>query len=83
MPRGEARRQNIVHVQNVVFLCQSHLDVHILTTTYQKPLILRTKVPCRVDFHPITSVPRVHAGVELMSKSSISSKGGFSVSKFP
>ena len=83
MPRGGARRKKLVHVQNKVFLCQSFLEVHILTNTYQKPFILRTKVPCRVDFHSITSDPRVHAGRELEVKSSASSKCGFSASKFP
>ena len=57
-----ARRQNLVLVQNVVFLCQSFLEVHILTTTYQNPFILKQYVPCRIDFHSITSDPRVNAG---------------------
>ena len=62
LPRGGTRRQNLVHVQSVVFLCQSFLEVHILTTNYQKPLILKPQVPCRVDLHSITSHPRVNAG---------------------
>ena len=35
-----ARGQNLVHLQNVVFLHQSFLEVHILTTTNQKAFIL-------------------------------------------
>ena len=61
MPRCGDRRQNLVHVQNVVFLFQSFLKVHTLTTTYQKPFILRTYVSCRVEFYSITSDPRVYA----------------------
>ena len=34
-----ARGQNLVHLQKVVFLCQSFLEVNI-STTYQKTFIL-------------------------------------------
>ena len=54
MPRGEARGQNLVHLQNVVFLRQSILEDHILTTTChvltttdQKALIIGPKVTWR------------------------------------
>ena len=47
------------------------LEVHILTTTYQKALILG-QVPCRVGLLSTTSDPRVHAhGWGLTSKSSV------------
>ena len=46
----------------MVFLRQSFLEVHILTTTYQKVFTLVPKEPCRVGFHSMTSDPRVHAG---------------------
>ena len=55
-----ARGQNVVHLQNVVFLLHGFLEVHILATTYQKAFILRPYVPCRVLFHSMTSDPRVH-----------------------
>ena len=37
---GGARGKNLAHLQNVVFLHQSFLEVHILTTSYQKVFIL-------------------------------------------
>ena len=58
--RDRVRFKNVVHLQNVVFLLQKFLEVHILTTTYQKLFILRPFVPCRVLFHSMTSDPRVH-----------------------
>ena len=60
LPGDRARGQNVVHLQNVVFLIQSFLEVHILTTTYQKAFILRPYVPSRVLFNYMTSDPRVH-----------------------
>ena len=60
-----------VFFSNSLFLRQSFLEVHILTTTYQKTLILG-QVPCRVSFLSTTSEPRVHAhGWGLTSKSSV------------
>ena len=35
-----ARGQNIVHLQKVVFLCQSFPEVYIFATTYQKAFML-------------------------------------------
>ena len=54
----------------VVFLSQSFLEVDILTTTYQKPFILRPLVPCIVDIRP---------GVDLVHLQNV----GLSASKFP
>ena len=80
MSGGRARGQNVVHLQNVVFLLQSFLEVHILTTIYQKAFILRPYVPCRVLFHAMTSDPRVHGqGWGSRSESSTSLKCGTSV----
>ena len=59
MHGGRATGKNVVHLQNVVFLLQSFLEVHILTTN-QKAFILRPYVPCIVLFHSMTSDPRVH-----------------------
>ena len=36
----EARGQNLVHVHNVVFLQYKFVEVHILTATYQKALMV-------------------------------------------
>ena len=58
MPGGRASGQNVVHLQNVVFLLQNFLKVNILTTTYQA-FVLRPNVPCKVLFHSMTSDPRV------------------------
>ena len=58
---AEARGQNLVHLQNVDLLRQSFLEVHTLTTTYQKVFKLRPYVPCRVCYESMTSDPRVHA----------------------
>ena len=60
MPGGRDRGQNVVHLKNVVFLLQSFIEVHILTSTYQKAVILKPYIPCRVFFHSMTSDPRVH-----------------------
>ena len=80
MSGGRARGQNIVHLQNEVFLLQSFLEVHILTTIYQEAFILRPYVPCRVLFHSMTSDPRVNGhGWGSRSESSISLKCGISV----
>ena len=78
MTGGRARGQNVVHLQNVVFL--SFLEVHILKTTYEKAFILRPNVPCKVLLHFMTSDPRIH-GQEWgsMSESSTSLKCGTSV----
>ena len=57
MPGSGARGQNLEHFQNVVFLCKSFLEVHILTTTYQKAI----GIYCRVGFHSMAKDPRVHA----------------------
>ena len=51
MPGCGARGQNLLHLENVVFL-----EVHILTATYRKAFIR----PCRVGFHSMTSNPRVY-----------------------
>ena len=45
---GGARGQNLVHLQKVVFLCLSFLEVYIFASTYQKPIILEPYVPSRV-----------------------------------
>ena len=37
---GGVRGQNLVHLQKVVFLCWSFLEVYIFATTYQKAFIL-------------------------------------------
>ena len=37
------------------------LVIHILITTYQKSFRLGPEVQCRVDFHSVTTDPRVHA----------------------
>ena len=47
------------------FVKQSFLEVHILTTTYQKAFILGPLVPSRVSFLTITSDPWVHAAGRL------------------
>ena len=60
MPGGRARGQNVVHLQYVVFLPQSFLEVHILTTIYQKAFIIKPYEPCRVPFHSMTSDPMVN-----------------------
>ena len=60
MAGGRARGQNVVHLQNVVFLLQSFLEVDILTIAYQKAFILRPNVPCRVLFRSMRSDPRVY-----------------------
>ena len=66
MPRAGVRRQILAHVQNVVFLCQIFLEVHILATTNQKPFVLGPlRYPIGLTFNSITSDPMVHAGVEL------------------
>ena len=75
MPGDRARGHNVVHLQNVVFLLQSFVEVHILTNTYQRTFILRSYVPCRVLFHSMTSDPRVHGqGWGSRSESSTSLK---------
>ena len=77
MPGGRARSQSVVHLQNVVFLLQSFLEVNILTTIYQKALLLRPNGPCKVLFYSMTSAPRVHnRGWGSRSESSISLKSG-------
>ena len=70
----EIQGPNPVHVQNVVFLGLSFLEVHILTTTYQKAFILGPKEPYRVGSHPITLVPQVSARVMLEVKNYKTSK---------
>ena len=78
--RGRARCQNEVHLQNLVFLLQSFLEVNILTTIYQKAFILRPNVSCKVPFHSMTSDPRVHGQWwGSRSESSTSLKCGTSV----
>ena len=45
------------------YLCvKSFLEVHNLTTAYQKAFLLRSKVPCRTAFHFMASDPRVLTG---------------------
>ena len=39
MPGGRARDQNVVHLQNVIYLLQSFLEVHILTIIYCPPIV--------------------------------------------
>ena len=79
MSGSRARGKNLVHLQNMVFLLQSFLEVHILTI-YQKAIILRPYVPCRVLFHSMTSDPRDHGqGWGSRSESSTSLKCGISV----
>ena len=57
-----ARGQNLVHLQKVVFLCQSFLEVNTgISTTYQKTFILRSYVQHRVSFYSMTLDSRVHA----------------------
>ena len=68
MPGGGARGQNVVHLQNAVFLLQSFLEVDILTITYMKAFVLRPYVPCRVLFRSMRSDPRVF-GKRLGSRS--------------
>ena len=57
-----ARGQNLVHLQKVVFFCQSFLEVNTLTT-YQKTFIhvLGSYVQHRVSFYYMTLDSRVHA----------------------
>ena len=77
---GRARVHIVVKLQNMAFLFQSFLEVHILTTTYQKAFILRPNVPCKCLLHSLTSDPRVHGqGWDSMSESSTSLKCGTSV----
>ena len=59
-----SRRHTAVHLQNIVFLQYSFLQIHILTTTYQK----------RVSFHSMTSDSRVHAGFGARGKKEYTSK---------
>ena len=54
MPGDGARGQNLVHFQNEVF--NPYLD-----STYQKSFRLGPEVQFRIDFHSVTSDPRVHA----------------------
>ena len=56
-----ARGQNVIHFQMIGFLRQSFLEVHILTTIYQKAFILGPYVPFRTSFHSMTSEAIVHA----------------------
>ena len=58
----------LVHVQNVVCLRQSFLEVHILTTTYQKAFMLGSKVPYMVDSQCIKLDPWVPARVVVEAK---------------
>ena len=44
----------------MAFLWYSFLEVHILTTTHQKALILGPLAPCRAGFHSIASDPWIH-----------------------
>ena len=60
MPGGRARGQNVVHLQNVVYLLQKFLEIDILTITYQKAFMLRPYVPFRALFRSMRSDPRVH-----------------------
>ena len=70
LPGGRERGQNVTHLQNV----------HILTTTNQKEILLRPFVPSRELFHSVTSDSRVHGqGWVSRSESSTSLKCGTSV----
>ena len=85
MPGGITRGQNVVRLQNVVFLLQSFIEVNILPTTYQKAFALRPSVPCKFLFHSIVSDPRAHGqGWDSRSESSTSRKcGAFVFSRSP
>ena len=77
------RGQNLVHLQKVVFLCLSFLEVYIFATTYQKAFILGPKVPRRVSFHSMPSDSWVHVGGwGQRSNSSTSSKSSIAVLEF-
>ena len=56
---GKTSGQNVVHLQNMVFLLQTFLEVNILTTIYQKAFVrvLRPNAHCKVLFHSMTSDP--------------------------
>ena len=60
--------QNLVHLQKVVFLCLSFLEVHILTTTFQKAFILGQNVHCRDSFDSMTLDPGSMLGLRLEVK---------------
>ena len=60
-PGGGAGGYNLEHLQKWLLLCKSFLEVHILTTTHQKALILGPLTPCRVGFHSMASDLWVHA----------------------
>ena len=45
---GGGRGQKLVNLQNVVFMRQMFLEVHILTATYRKAFKLGPHAPCRV-----------------------------------
>ena len=72
---GGARGQNLEHLQKVVFLCWSLLELYIFATIYQKAIILEPYVPSMV-----------HAGGKggggSRSKSRTSSKSSISVLEF-
>ena len=56
-----ARGQKLDNLQNVVFVSQRFLEVHILTSTFRKAFKLGPLPPYRVGFHAMTSNPRVRA----------------------
>ena len=60
---GGARGQNLEHLQKVVFLCWSFLEVYIFATTYQKAFIVGPKgypslpYPTPTIPYPIPTLP--------------------------
>ena len=65
-----ARGQNLVHLQNIVFLSKTlkFLAVHSLTATYPKAFILGPWVPCRVGFHSMTTDFFIYMNIRYLSK---------------
>ena len=62
MPGSGARGQNLVYLQNVVFLCQKFPRSPYLDNHLSVAFILGPKVPYRVGFHSIILDLRVYAG---------------------
>ena len=65
---GATGSKSSTYVQNVVCLRLTFLEVHILTTTYQKVFMFGLNVPCMVGSQFITLDPWVPARVVVEAK---------------